>query len=60
MDAIPKPPKGCKCEIKDWGNPFKIPAICLKFAPNPDYKQHCKYCEHDKECHGTKTKRRAK
>lgn len=48
-----KAPKGCRCDIHDWGDPMNIPEICLNYEECPDIlaAQFCKNCEHEKGCH---------
>ncbi len=41
-------PDGCVCNIKEWGNPRKIPPICSNYV---DDNGLCKNCEHEEKCH---------
>lgn len=46
-------PKGCKCNLGDWGDIESITPVCDNFEPiSYDEQEICKHCEHERVCHG--------
>ena len=43
----PAMPPGCVCHPGDWGG--DVPPPCSEYQG--DGAQHCRRCEHDRECH---------
>lgn len=49
FEAVVRPSPECCCDVKEWGNPQKIPPVCSEWIGEND--ENCNVCEHDRECH---------